>query len=176
MKKLLTIVTMMALCAAAVACGGNDVSSDSPIDGNGTPQQPTPTPEPTPEPTPKSYPVRITLTNLHVYSNAEPFGNGELYFTFAVNDTVRYSTQISAPNNSDHDPATYGMTPIDVEMTEGQELFIYVDGYDDDVDSNDPMGTVNTGWYAADDMIGAHSAGAANPYNYDVTYTIDWRQ
>ena len=178
MKKILTAVAMTFLSTLAVACGTSDssVSNDGPGDDNDIVEA-TPTPEPTPEPTPKSYPVRITLTNLHIYENSEPFGAGELYFTFAVGDTVRYSTQISAGNNTDYNPSDYGLTPIDIEVLEGDPIYIYVDGYDDDQpNGNDPMGTVNTGWYAGDAMIGEHAVAGENPYLYDVTYRIDWAQ
>ena len=171
MKKLV-IGIMLSLGAVAVGCGGSqDVESD-------TTEMPTPTPvpEPTPTPEPTTYRIRVTLTNVHVYDNAEPFGNGELYFTFAVNDTVRYSTQISAGDNADYNPGDFSMAPVDVDVVEGDPIYIYVDGYDDDSPNpQDPMGTVNTGWYAGDGMLGSHAVAAQNPYRYDVTYRIDLR-
>lgn len=173
-RTLSTITALGLVTLAAAACGGSGVSN------NGTEDDPpitnlTPTPTPTPAPTPIDYTLRLTFTNIHVYENSEPFGNGELYFTFAVNDTVRYSTMISAANNSDYDPADYGVTPIDFATLEGEPIYIYVDGYDDDQpNGNDPMGTVNTGWYAGSAMFGLHSVAAENPYLYDVTYRIDW--
>lgn len=173
MKKLGIGIVITALGLAAIGCGGaQDVESEQI-------EMPTPTPPPTPTPTPepKSYSIRVSLTNIHVYDNAEPFGNGELYFTFAVNDTVRYSQQISAGDNSDYDPSDVGVAPIDIDVMEGDPLYIYVDGYDDDSPNpQDPMGTVNTGWYAGDEMLGSHSVAAQNPYRYDVTYRIDVRQ
>lgn len=172
MKKLIGIFV---LGLGLAACGGGtDVDSD--INENDLPT-PTPTPEPTPPPPPKTYAVRVSLSNIHVYDNSEPFGNGELYFTFAVNDTVRYSTQISAADNSDYNPSDFGVVPVDIEAIEGEPLYIYVDGYDDDgAGAQDPMGTVNTGWYAGDEMVGQHSVAAQNPYKYDVTYRIELRQ
>src|SRR5690349_18908521 len=149
-------ITALALIAALAAACGGDSGVDQTGDGGETPfETVTPTPEPTPEPTPVNYTVRITFTNIHVYENSEPVGNGELYFTFAVDDEVRYSTQISAANNADYNPADFGISPIDIAVVEGDPLFIYVDGYDDDQpNGNDPMGTVNTGWYAGDVMLG----------------------
>ena len=164
----------------AAACGGG-----SDVDNNGVTGDPpiteiTPTPEPTPEPTPVTYTVRITFTNIHVYDAQEPIGagNGELYFTFAVGDEAIYSTEISAPDNSDHNPADYGITPIDVTVVEGEPLYIYADGYEYDgsVSAQEPMGTVNTGWYAGDVMLGTHSVAAENPYLYDINYKIEWAQ
>lgn len=175
MKKV-AIAAILAFCTAAAACGGSDVEHESEIQGNGTPVQPTPTPEPTPEPTPQTYDMRITFTNIHVYENGESFGNGELYFTFAVGDAVSYSTQISAADNSDYNPASFGVVPFDITVREGEAIYIYANAYDDDSPAaNDPMGTVDTGWYAAEDIIGSHSASGQDPYRYDVTYTIDWR-
>lgn len=174
MRKLTSLLALTILTLAAAACGGdesvsnNGIGDEQPIDGG-----PTPTPEPIPEPTPQLYSLRVTLTNIHIYENGDLFGNAELYFTFAVQDTVAYTDKITAGDNVDVNPADYGLTPIDVEVVEGDELYIYVDGYDDDIFQNDPLGTVNTGWYASDEMFGAHTVAAQNPYRYDVTYRID---
>lgn len=178
MKAKLHIVTALGFFAlTAVACGGG-----TDVDNNGQNGDPpitdlTPTPEPTPEPTPVLYTVRITFLNIHVYENSEPAGAAELYFSFAVDDTVRYSTQISAGNNADYNPADFGVLPIDLTVLEGDPVYIYADGYDDDQpNGNDPMGTVNTGWYAGEVMLGDHSVAAENPYLYDITYRIEWAQ
>lgn len=178
MKARLHIVTALGIFAlTAVACGGGSEVGSSGEGGDPPMTEVTPTPEPTPEPTPVLYTVRITFTNIHIYENSEPFGNGELYFSFAVDDTVRYSTQISAANNADYNPADFGVQPIDLTVMEGDPIYIYADGYDDDQpNGNDPMGTVNTGWYAGDVMLGQHSVAAENPYLYDLTYRIEWAQ
>ena len=177
MSKLHLISAFTILALTAAACGGDSSTSDSATLDDPPVGNVTPTPEPTPTPAPTEYTIRVTLTNIHIYENSEPFGNGELYFTFAVNDTAKYSTQISAGNNADYNPSDFGLTPIDITVTEGEPLYIYVDGYDDDQpNGNDPMGTVNTGWYAADVMLGDHSVAGENPYLYDVNYRIEWAQ
>lgn len=181
MKARLRIVSALAIFAlTAAACGGGSSVDNNGVNGDPPITEVTPTPEPTPEPTPVLYTVRVTFTNIHVYDSQEPLGggNGELYFSFAINDEVRYSQQISAADNSDHNPADFGVTPIDVTVVEGDPLYIYADGYeyDGDTSAQDPMGTVNTGWYAADVMLGQHSVAGENPYLYDITYRIDWAQ
>src|SRR5687768_6329265 len=175
--KVHTITALAFFALTAVACGGGSDVDNNGVDGDPPISNVTPTPEPTPIPEPITYTVRVTLTNIHVYENSEPFGAGELYFTFAVDDTVRYSTQISANNNSDYNPADFGIQPVDITVKEGDPIYIYIDGYDDDQpNGNDPMGTVNTGWYAADVMLGEHAVAAENPYLYDVNYRIEWAQ
>jgi hypothetical protein len=161
----------------AAACGGGSDVDNNGVNGDPPITEVTPTPEPTPEPTPVTYTVRVTFTNIHIYENSEPFGAGELYFTFAVDSTVRYSTQISAGNNADYNPADFGVTSIDHTVLEGEPLYLYIDGYDDDQpNANDPMGTVNTGWYAGDVMLGSHTVASEAPYRYDITYKIEWAQ
>src|SRR5205814_1847587 len=120
-------LTMMfvALSAFAAGCGGQqDVSSDGPGDTT----TPTPTPGPTPAPTPSSF--TIHFVGLHVYDDGDTFGNGESYWTFALNDTIRYSTQISISNNTDYNPEDHGVTGADFTANDGDPIYIYADGYD----------------------------------------------
>lgn len=178
--KLHTITALAFFALTAVACGGGSDVDNNGVDGDPPISNVTPTPEPTPVPEPITYTVRVTFTNIHIYDAQEGpgLGNGELYFTFAVNDTTRYSSEISAPDNSDRNPADYGVTPIDITAIEGEPIYIYVDGYEYDgsLSGQEAMGTVNTGWYAADVMLGTHSVAAENPYYYDVDYRIEWAQ
>lgn len=176
-SKLTSLFLLSLFTISAAACGGSESVSNNGIGDEPPIDNPTPTPEPTAEPTPILYTIRVTLTNIHVYENSDPFGNGEVYFSFAVQDAIRYSERISVGDNADINPADYGLTPIDMEVVEGDELYIYVDGYDDDQpQNNEPLGTVNTGWYAGDAMLGQHSIAADNPYRYDITYRIDWAE
>lgn len=168
------IVALGALAALTMACGtGSEVSSDG-VGNTTTPTPTPPAPTPTPEPTPKGY--TIEFVNLHVYDGGDTFGNGDTYWTFALDDTVRYSQQISVSPNTDYNPMSYGVTSIDFEAMDGDPVYIYADGYDvDPANNHNPMGTVNTGWYAGTEMVGTHTVAAENPYHYDLTYTITAR-
>jgi hypothetical protein len=172
MTKFRILVAAVALAGAIAGCGGaQDVSHDGP---GGGPGENTPTPTPTATPGPKDYAVHVNFDSIHVYVDGDPIFQGELYCTLAVNDTVHYSTKITTGNPSDVDLSSYGVTAIDVHAKEGDPFYIYADCYDQDPNNygSDPLGTVNTGWYAADSMIGQHTVAAANPYYYNLTYTI----
>ena len=170
MKAIRTIRSIMIVAALAglAACGGRQEVAQ---DGVGNTTTPTPAPTATPAPVAKAYTIRFS--NLHVYDPGDTFGSGDCFYTFALNDTVRYSGQISVSANSDYNPENFGVTSIDFAVLDGDPIYIYADGYDvDPANNHTAMGTVNTGWYAGSEMIGTHTVAAENPYHYDLTYEI----
>ena len=178
MRKAMIAGALFAMCAGAMACGSSSNVSNSAHNGDDTTTL-TPTPtntatgSPSPTPTPGML-VRTTFYSLHVYDDGDPVFYGEIYCTVAVDDQVEYTSLIHTGNPSDVALADFGIQPIDIYATEGQPIYIYADCYDQDPNNNgsDPLGTVNTGWYAGDGMQGYHTVAAANPYYFNLTYDL----
>lgn len=177
MRKAMIAGALLAMCAGAMACGsaasvdssahnGDDSSSGTPTPTNTESAGPTPTP---------GMLVRTTFSSIHVYDNGDPVFYGEIYCTVAVDDQVEYTSLIHTGNPSDVALADFGIQPIEIYAQEGQPVYIYADCYDQDPTNSgsDPLGTVNTGWYAGEAMSGYHTVAATNPYYFNLTYKLD---